>query len=245
MPYRIETSQFSFVQFAEGDSIEACGWSSADMCLPVFNTEDVWFQFVVASDTKEEADDLCENEDLITLGLVEACTDGFLLEFSQKPNRYRISDTRVRYDWTHGFPGFQNVLSVGECFHIKVLIVNQQFCSNCFQRIVDDCHTSVIQYGNNDNAFGFNYCAGATDEQQDESCEPLEIPFGPSVATMTIPWTAYLRDRYGDFPSVEVWTYEPGGELIKPGIVAELDGYPPNEIRLDFGGPSSGVIKIM
>lgn len=245
MPYRIETSRFSFIQFAESDEIESCNFAGNDMCLPAYDENDAWFQFVVASDSEDEADDLCTNQSMLNIGIVEQCADGFLLQFAEAPLRYRIGPTRVLYVWQHGLPGFQSVLSVGECFHVKLRIGIQDFCSNCFQRIGDDCHTSVLQYSNEDNAFGFNYCAGANvDQQEDIDCEPLEIPF-TNASDMLIPWTTYLNDKFGPLPSVEVWVYDENGDLIKPGIVAKLDGYPPTEIRLDFGGNSSGIVKIM
>ena len=245
MPYRIETSRFSFIQFAESDEVASCNFAGNDMCLPAYNENDAWFQFVVASDTEEEADDLCRNDVAFSIGIVEQCTDGFLLLFPQQPMRYRIGSTRVLYAWQHGLPGFQMAIQVGECFHIKLRIGVQEFCSNCFQRIGDDCHTSVLQYSNDDNAFGFNYCAGANvDQEEDVSCEPLELQF-VNASEMIIPWTSYLNDKFGPLPSVEVWVYDENGDLIKPGIVAKLDSYPPTEIRLDFGGNSSGIVKIM
>lgn len=245
MPYSISTSQFSFVQFAESDTMEACNFTSADMCLPVFADQDVWFQFYIDGTSEEEIDALCADIDLITVGLVEACSDGFLLEFTQKPIRYRISSTKVLYIWQHGVPNFGSVLAVGECFHIKIEVADQNFCTNCFIRIGDDCHTSVVQYSNNENAFGFNYCASADDATNgEEDCDPIEIPFS-GQATMTIPWTAYLQERFGNTPTIQVWVLDENGELVAAGLRVAMDTYPPTEIRIDFGGVSSGVVKIM
>jgi hypothetical protein len=247
MPYAIETSRFSFVQFAETDTVGNCNFADNDMCLPTYDENDAWFQFVVVGDTVDEADDLCAGAVPLTIGIVEQCSDGFLLQFAEKPTRHRISPLRVGYAWQHGIPGFQNVISVGECFHFKVRISVQEFCTNCFQRIGDDCHTSVIEYTNEDNAFGFQYCAGGvTDEDggTGDDCAPTEIPF-VHASTMVIPWTAYLNDKYGPLPSIEVWVYDENGDLIKPGIVAKLNGYPPTQVYIDFGGDSSGIVKIM
>jgi hypothetical protein len=245
MPYSISTSQFSFVQFAESDTIQACNFSNAAMCLPVFADEDVWFQFIITGTTQEEIDALCADIGLISLGLVQACTDGFLIEFSEKPQRYRISSTKVLYIWQHGVPNFSSVLNIGECFHIKIEVADQSFCSNCFQRIGDDCHTSVIQYSNQENAFDFNYCASADSSQSaDQSCDPIEIQF-TNQATMVIPWTAYLQERFGNSPTIQVWVLDENGELVAAGLRVAMDTFPPTEIRIDFGGVSSGVVKIM
>lgn len=248
MPYSIHVSPFSFIQFAESDVIQACNWPGHDMCLPVYDVNDAWFQFSITGDTEEETDALCtiDNENM-AIGLVEQCTDGFLIEFTQKPIRYRVGALRVVYAWQHGMPGFDSVLDIGECFRFKIQLAEQAWCSNCLQRIGNDCHTSVIQFSNNDNAFGYYYCAGGNDADNGDitDCEPVELQF-INQATMTIPWTAYLNDKFGPLPSIEVWVYDPvTEELIKPGIVAKLDTYPPTEIRLDFGGISSGIVKIM
>jgi hypothetical protein len=65
-----------------------------------------------------------------------------------------------------------------------------------------------------------------------------------SVATLSIPYTALLSDKYGEFPTVQVWIYDGTGQLINMGITAAFDTYPPNMINLDFGGPASGIVVI-
>lgn len=248
MPYQIQVSRFSFIQFAESDVIESCNWPGHDMCLPVYDVNDAWFQFTIIGDTAAEIDDLCTPENGIAIGLVRNCADEYLIEFTQRPTRYRIGETTLVYIWSHGLPGFDQVLAVGDCFRFKIELTPQAWCSNCLQRIGNDCHTSVIEFSNNDNAFGYFYCAGGddgTDGGGAADCEPIELQF-VNQATMTIPWTAYLNDRFGPLPSIEVWVYDPvTNELIKPGIVAKLDTYPPTQVFIDFGGPSSGIVKLM
>jgi len=245
MAYSIQTSQFSFIQFAESDSVTACNWQTTEQCLPVFSPEDVWTQWVINADTGVEADDLCDlTNSLITVGLVKACSDGFLIEFSEKPERYRISSTQVLYVWKHGLPSFDSVLEVGDCFHIKVEVADQSWCTNCFQRIGDDCHTSVLEYYNDENYAGFNYCASNEGIDADEDdCDPTIIQF-TNQANMVIPWTAYLSNKYGLAPTISVWVLD-GGELVQAGMRVAFDTYPPTEIRIDMGGPGTGIIKIM
>lgn len=248
MPYRITTSRFSFVQFDDTDNIVDCEFTTQKMCLPVFDVNDVWFQFIIESDTEEESDALCEiGTEPITIGLVENCGDGYLVEFAEKPTRYRISPTKVLYVWQQGLPNFFNYIRVGQCFHIMVSkpsIDDQTFCSNCFNRISGDCHTSVLEYSNDENAFGFNYCAGEDTGQDEAECEPTIIEF-TNQANLTIPWTAFLQAKYGIAPNIQVWTYDENGELVAMGQRVEMDAIPPTEIRIDFGGVSSGFIKIM
>lgn len=247
MSYSISTSRFSFVQFNETDSIVDCEFTTQEMCLPVFDVNDAWFQFIITADTEAESDALCpQGDEPVTLGLVENCGDGYLVEFVEKPTRYRISPLKVLYVWQQGLPAFFNYIDIGMCFHIMVTmpsINDQSWCSNCFQRIFDDCHTSVLEYSNNENAFDFNYCAGEDTAAEDAECEPTIIEF-TNQATLVIPWTAFFQAKYGDTPNVQVWVYD-GGELVAIGNRVALDALPPTELRFDFGGVSSGFIKIM
>lgn len=248
MPYSIQTSRFSFVQFEETDTITDCEIRPQNMCLPTYDDDDVWFQFKIVSNTPEESELLCplNSPEPITIGIVENCGDGYLLQFTEKPTRYRVNATTVLYIWQEGLPNFGSVINNGECFHIMISmpsISDQTWCSNCFQKIYDTCHTSVIEYSNNENAFDFNYCAGDSGADQ-EDCEPLIIEF-TNVPTLTMPWTAFLQARYGVMPNVQVWVRDENGELVVPGIRVAVDQYPPTELRFDFGGVSSGIIKIM
>lgn len=247
MAYRLTTSRFSFVQFDETDSIVDCEFTTQEQCLPVFDVNDAWFQFIIEADTEVESDALCpQGDEPVTLGLVENCGDGYLVEFVEKPTRYRISPLKVLYVWQQGLPAFFNYIDVGMCFHIMVTmpsINDQSWCSNCFQRIFDDCHTSVLEYSNDENAFDFNYCAGEDIGADAAECEPTIIEF-TNQATLVIPWTAFFQDKYGEVPNVQVWVYD-GGELVAIGNRVALDDLPPTELRFDFGGVSSGFIKIM
>lgn len=248
MPYRITTSRFSFVQFNETDSIIDCEFNSQTMCLPVYDENDAWFQFAFETDTEEEADALCViGTEPIVMGLVLNCGDGYVVEFTEKPTRYRVSPTKVLYVWQQGFPDFINYISVGECFRVMVskpTIDDQTHCSNCFIRIGGDCHTTVLEYSNNENAFGFNYCAGEDTNQDLSECEPTIIEFN-NIPTLTIPYTAFFQSKYGIAPNVQVWIYDENGELVVMGNRVALDAIPPTEIRIDFGGVSSGFVKIM
>lgn len=241
MPYQVRTSQFSFLQFDELDTITSCEFSPFDLCLPVFAPGDIAFQFVVVADTEEEADALCVQDDSpVIIGTIESCADS-LTVWPDNLTRYRIGPLQVLYHWPHGITNLDE-FDYGQCFRIGVEIFDQFFCSNCFQRIRSECHTSVVEYYNNENAFGFNYCAGETISESDTDCEPLVLEF-IAQPTVTIVWTAYLQSIYGNTPTVEVWTYE-GGDLIKAGQVVKFDTYPPTVITIDMGGPQSGVIFI-
>lgn len=248
MAVTISSPRFSFVQFNESDLVQSCQFNDIHLCLPVFDKDDVSFQFVINTDTVEEADGLCDiANDKITLGIVSDCEEDFLIEFPEKPERYRIGEKQILYLWEHGLTDFDLVIDVAQCFLVKIKVTisvyeEYEFCSNCFQRIGDSCHTSVIEFGNEDNAFGFNYCYSGEDESEG-TCEPTFIQF-TNKETLIIPYTTSLQNKYGILPTVQVWIYDVNGELTDMGIRAAFDTYPPTEIRLDFGGPASGVIKI-
>lgn len=245
MALSIVSPPFSFIQFDESDTIQSCNFTDTEMCLPIYDEDDAWFQFVIQTDTTEEADALCTlNNDDVTVGIALACLDSDLLTFSEKPERFRLSDTQVLFNWQNGLSLFDTIISVGQCFHIKINVDIYSFCSNCLQRISDDCHTSVIEYGSDDDSFGFAYCNGTAIDENADSCDPTIVQF-INKSTLLIPYTASLSAKYGDMPSVKVWIYNEDGLLTEMGVSVIFDAYPPSQISFDFGGSASGIIKIM
>jgi len=246
MAYQIISPSNSFVQFAEENStIQSCEFADRDFCLPVFTANDVSFQFVIEADSEAEADALCDLTNSLTqIGIVYNCAEVFALEFTGNAERFRISAFQVLYNWANGLPAFDTIIDVGECFKIKVVIDgSNEFCSNCIQRIGDDCHTSVVEFTNDDNFAGYNYCNSAPVNESDSICDPTFISF-TSLSNLSIAYTASLLAQYGNMPSIEVWGYV-GTDLVRmPGIEVKFDSYPPNVISIDFGGTLSGVIKI-
>lgn len=245
MAYSILSPRNSFVQFNEDSTVTSCNFPDISLCLPVVEDQDVAFQFVIETETKEEADALCDLlAESVVVGISDECAGDTLLDFEQKPDRFRLSDTQVLYNWGYGVPGFSTITPVGGCFFIRVSILGYNFCSNCFQRIADDCHTSVLEYGNDDDAFGFNYCNSVPVEGEGTGqCEPRYIPFS-NESTLNIPYTAELQDKYGEMPTIATWIYNPDGVLQRMNVFQGMDTFPPNMLMFDFGGPSSGVIKI-
>lgn len=250
MAYSITSPTQSFVQFNETGKVDHCIFDKINFCLPVFADGDVAFQFVV-NGLQSEIDALCGvYGNNIAIGIVNACYDAsFLLEFTanpynDEPDIFRLSDTQLLVNWAHGFPGFTNIISEGECFKVRVEVGLQQFCSNCFERTSDDCFTSVVEYGCDENCFGFNYCGSGTTTGggTDTSCEPTIITF-TNQSTLTINYTQMLRDAYGDVPSIQVWISD-GTDLVNMGITAALDTYPPNILSFDFGGPATGIVVL-
>jgi hypothetical protein len=252
MAYSIISPKSSFVQFNETGRIDHCIFDKLNFCLPVYEDEDAKFQFFVTG-TEVEIDALCGVYGApISIGIVSDCDDeDFLQEYTANlygdyvPHIFRLSPTLLLVNWNHGFPGFTGVVSEGQCFNVRVEIGIQQFCSNCFTRISDPCFTSVIEYGSDENAFGFNYCSsGAVEVEGDTGdCEKTYITF-TNQSTLTIPYTAGMLANYGNIPTVQAWIYNENNELVNASFQIALDAYPPNFINVDFGGPASGVIII-
>lgn len=244
--YQIITPINSFIRFDNEPPENHCIHGEFKDCLPVYAESDVAYQFVVQADTVEEANALCAiDESGIQMGLVADCDqEGFDVIFDEVPERYRISQLQVLYNWTHGLTGMLGFYNEGMCFHIRVVIDEVNYCSNCFQRIPDDCFTSVIEFGNDENFAGYNYCnAGEATVDGSLVCEPTIVEF-VNQETLNIPYTAFLQDMYGTVPTVQVWIYDGTGALINMGITATFDAMPPSMISFDFGGTASGVIVI-
>lgn len=245
MAYKIISPTNSFVQFGVSSVVTSCNFKDIALCLPVYADDDIAFQFVIEADSEEEADALCTLDgENISLGIAEDCDEDNLITFTERPDRYRISPFQVLYNWAHGVPEFTTVISSGGCFVIKVsLLDTYTFCSNCFQRIKDDCHTSVLEYSNEDDAFGFNYCNSQPVDSSDTVCEPTLITF-TNQSTLAIPYTAAMIDKYGNVPTLKVWIYDGSGQLVNMSVSQSFDNYPPTQINIDMGGPATGVLKI-
>lgn len=247
---RLINPQHSFVTFGE-DIPTHCVFGDIKFCLPVYRDDDVYFQFVIEG-TPEEIDGLCtQDASEIDVMLVDGCDGNTLHLFSEKPVRIRLSETQVLYYWNRGFPNFENYVSISQCFSVQIIITPSVYaeplvyCSNCFERIAEDCFTSVIEYGSDTDSFGFKYCAGGDIEGNSisQDCDPTIIEF-IDRDTLVVPYTAGLRSKYGIFPSVQVWIYDGSGNLVNMGIQVQFDGYPPNSFTADFGGNSTGIIII-
>jgi hypothetical protein len=251
MAIKIKTPSASFIQFdTDLDTQEHPIFGTISVCLPVIEEDDLAFQFVLEADTKAEADQLAAIASTNThVGI--ASNYGYqntLLQFSGTPERFRLSDLQVLYNWTDGIPGFKTVVKENDCFVLEVVVllnaITYKFHSNCFERLTDSAFTSIIDYGSDDNAFGFNYCAsGALEPDSLATCAPTVIEF-TSETNLTIPYTASLKAAYGSTPTVQVWIYEDSGDLVNAGIQAQLDAFPPNTLSFDFGGVASGIIVI-
>lgn len=254
MAITIISPENSFVRFGEAAADALCLWGNINFCLPIYAEDDWYFQWVVEG-TESEIDSLCtQSGDEITVSLVNDCLGDILLTFAEHPERIRLSETQVLYNWRSGFTGFADVISVGECFKVQVTIAATPYgypeeeitsCTNCFERIHSDCFTSVLEYGNDEDAFGFKFCNGGNlpGTGGATTCDPTIVTF-VGVATLSIPYTAQLQDQYGTFPTVQVWIYDGTGQLLNMGITAGFDTYPPSMINLDFGGVASGIVVI-
>lgn len=246
MAYRVLTPTNSFIRFDGAYTFTHCLHGEVTECLPVYEEADIAFQFVVEADSEAEADALCDPYTSgIEMGLVLACDQvGFTHEFTELPDRFRISTLQVLYNWPHGAEGMAGNIDIGQCFYIRVVVAEVDYCSNCFQRIPDPCFTSVLDYSNDENFAGFNYCnAGGIESGESTSCDPEVYSF-TNQDTMTIPYTASLVDRFGEVPTVQAWIYDEFGVPTNMGIVAQFDTMPPTSITFHFGGTASGFIVI-
>lgn len=246
MAVTIITPTNSFVRFDNEPPETHCVHGAFGDCLPVYAESDVAFQFVVQADTPEEANALCSvYSSGIAMGLVSDCDqEDFDVLFEEEPERYRISSNQVLFNWSHGLPGMLGFYDDGDCFHIRISIGDSNYCSNCFIKIPEDCFTSVVEFGNDENFAGYNYCnAGEATVDGTLVCEPTIIEF-INKETLNVPYTTFLQNQYGTVPTVQTWIYDGSGDLVNMGITATFDAMPPTMISFDFGGMASGVIVI-
>lgn len=248
MALQIISPVHSFVQFGETGTFTHCIFSDYTFPLPVYEYTDVAFQFYLTG-TESEIDAICGIYGTeIRVGIVNDCLDtNFLLEFTANPYNdvaeiYRLSETQLLVNWAHGLPGFDSVISVEECFHIRIQVGGSTFCSNVHKRTADSCFTSVVDYTNDENFAGFNYCSSGAVTVDGGDCEPTIIQF-TNQSVVVIPYTTSLRDKYGDVPSVKPWISD-GTNLVDMGVSVVFDDYPVNTITIDMGGPASGIIVI-
>lgn len=247
----------SFVRFNESPE-DHCVFGEIDLPLPVAYSTDVAFQFVLRGSTEGEASSIYGST--VNVGLVNDYGDTVpLIVFPFTAVRSKVSPTDILYNWGAGFPNFDSVISVDECFRVTIEVNGNRWWSNPFKRIAineDLCWSSVIAYTNESGGFGFFGCGpvvglpvwpGDVEPPVDEdgNCIPMYVEFGPGVSYVTIPITAEMVDRFGELPSVQIWIYDTNGVLTNMGIQAQfLGGYPPDSIYIDTGGPSAGVVRI-
>lgn len=242
MAVTIHNSEHSFIRFGDAATPPDCIWGNIDYCLPVYAQGDIAFQFVISGSEAEIAALCNPYTSGAEVSLVSECDGTPIVTFTEQPDRFVLSDTQVLFNWSHGFPGFTGLIADKECFKVQVEVAGVKFCSNCFERIIEDCFTAVVEYGNEDDAFGFKYCAGGNVDTGNE-CLPTIVPFF-NIATLSIPYTTSLADKYGEVPTVQAWIDDGAGNLTNTGISILFDTYPPTAISFDFGGVSSGIIVI-
>src|ERR1044072_7573919 len=98
MALRIKAPVNSFIQWNEVDTIDSCNFDSFSLCLPVYQDNDIAFQFTIEGDTEEEIDSLCGlTNGLMTIGIARNCSEERLLEFEGTPNRFRLSPKQILY----------------------------------------------------------------------------------------------------------------------------------------------------
>ena len=74
----------------------------------------------------------------------------------------------------------------------------------------------------------------------------LEIINFSGVSTLSLSWTTNRKNRFGQFPVVEVWIIDPTGVYYLTSVQPTLDGPPPSftTMNFDFGASSTGFVII-
>jgi len=172
----IISPHYSFIQFNNLQESHLCNHYPFG-CLPVADEGDISFQIIATTETEEEANYLCNNTQAIKVRLQHAndCenTESFIVEYTPnlKFERLRTGAKDIALFWQHGLPNITGLIDIGDCFVIQLILPDETvLCSNCFERVEEDCYTTVIEYASPSDNFGFVYC-GVNDELDNIICE--------------------------------------------------------------------------
>jgi len=103
-----------------------------------------------------------------------SCCDVPMISFTVEP----VEETSLTYElteyWNKGFIDYPDNPITETCFTYVILDSEKEViaCSNEFTTNVDCCFISTIEYGNNEDAFGFTYPDGVTNM--------IQLPFYPN-----------------------------------------------------------------
>jgi hypothetical protein len=163
----IISPQYSFVNFNTITTSDCCDGNNQE-CLPFANVFDLVFQFSIKCDTITEANDLMLTQDIDSiLNLIDGPTGTLLYDYTTNDllffEKYRTDTTTVTYIWRN--PLYQilyDMVHFDDTFSLQVVIkvngIIVAALSNLFKAISDQCYTSLIEYTNDQDYAGFNYC---------------------------------------------------------------------------------------
>lgn len=161
LPYSL--LPFGFEQFEAVEGFEDCG-EPAPGTLPVYAASDVAFQLQL-SGSAQEISDLCVGYKDIKLKLLAGCDYRAATDSPDMIRTYtgifkvwiRGTTEAILY-WPHGLPGIDEDIECDGCFQLAVQVGDALYPSACLKRICDPCHTALLEYYCEENAYGFQYC---------------------------------------------------------------------------------------
>jgi len=165
----LETEEPLFIVLEDGSLQTTLDFNS----LPISEEDDLKFQLVLETETKEEADALTEG---VKIYLVKAgaviidapSLDGNILvdysdvDHDKLPMLIRISEKKVLVYWPHGIPDFKSKVDPYTCAKLALTFPDgeetQYYTSNKLAHVPDKRFTSVLEYYCEENAYDFYYC---------------------------------------------------------------------------------------
>ena len=143
------------------------------MALPFAKEGDLKFQFILTVATEAIGDAvMSENISLRLINGTASITDDTSLiantlhNYSDGSpiyfNKYRISDTKILFYWSHGLPNFSSYLAIGTCFKLAFAysyggdtVIG---ISNTFKVTDDLVFTTQVTYSCLEDSNSFTYC---------------------------------------------------------------------------------------
>ena len=175
--YELVSPKYSFVDFNPPANTQCCE-GKGELPLPIATDNDLQFQVNADCSTIDVANNIMANADnLIQLKLLsqagEVLHDWTSVE-NWKFKKYRTSEKIVTFLWYRPLTNIINLVPSSECFSLRVMaqfdigavVLEKQADSNLFHINTNSCYTSLLEYINDEDYAGFNYCA---------VIDPLEI----------------------------------------------------------------------
>jgi len=152
----ITSPKYNFVRFGSPEENPCCDMDNT-FCVPIFSDSDNFFQVKTDADatlqlvllrgTGNDASTLSANT-------LRNWTSGDGLSF----DKYNTGPGAYIHVWQHAFFNFATYIKCDECFQLALIGGDAPVFSNPFKRICSDCYTSIVEFYNDDNYAGFEYC---------------------------------------------------------------------------------------
>lgn len=204
----------SFVQFGkltDNPTTEGCEGELQD-CLPVAGLADLQFM-VKLKFTGPDRENVLSYDFAASIDHTGSIEDEFDYTGLTIVDTGSEVDVSIYFKWNGSQTEFDN-LPVNTCFQIFMYYFPSDSSAgpvkfgqtlNCFYKTVDTCYTSLVEYNNNDDAFGFEYTEAPSGEKP--FYNKVRLPFYLHSPVFPEEQTTYQKsDGSSQKLSHRIWT---------------------------------------